>query len=36
VKILEDYGLTEGACVSSVNPGAGERRAGSIGLPIPD
>ncbi|MBV8441934.1 MAG: acyl-CoA synthetase, partial [Hyphomicrobiales bacterium] len=35
VKILEGYGLTEGACVSSVNPTAGERRAGSIGLPIP-
>src|SRR5271157_2267538 len=35
VKILEGYGLTEGACVSSVNPPAGERRAGSIGLPIP-
>ena len=30
VKILEGYGLTEGACVSSVNPAAGERRAGSI------
>jgi fatty-acyl-CoA synthase len=35
VKILEGYGLTEGACVSSVNPAVGERRAGSIGLPIP-
>ena len=35
VKILEGYGLTEGACVSSINPAAGERRAGSIGLPIP-
>ena len=35
VKILEGYGLTEGSCVSSVNPAAGERRAGSIGLPIP-
>jgi fatty-acyl-CoA synthase len=35
VKILEGYGLTEGACVSSVNPAAGERRAGSIGLRIP-
>ena len=35
VKIFEGYGLTEGACVSSVNPAAGERRAGSIGLPIP-
>src|SRR5208282_945693 len=35
VKILEGYGLTEGGCVSSVNPVAGERHAGSIGLPIP-
>ncbi len=35
VKILEGYGLTEGACVSSINPAAGERFAGSIGLPIP-
>ena len=32
IKILEGYGLTEGACVSSVNPPAGERRVGSIGL----
>ena len=35
VKILEGYGLTEGACASSLNPPAGERFAGSIGLPIP-
>src|SRR4029077_20121895 len=35
VKILEGYGLTEGACVSSINPIEGERFAGSIGLPIP-
>ena len=35
VKILEGYGLTEGACASSLNPPAGERLAGSIGLPIP-
>ncbi|WP_310235178.1 acyl-CoA synthetase [Rhizobium miluonense] len=35
IKILEAYGLTEGACVSSVNPPAGERRIGSIGLRIP-
>ncbi|MCU1752950.1 acyl-CoA synthetase [Pseudomonas sp. 6D_7.1_Bac1] len=34
VKILEGYGLTEGACVSSVNPPHGERRMGSIGIRI--
>ncbi|HLZ67755.1 MAG TPA: acyl-CoA synthetase [Aliidongia sp.] len=35
IKILEGYGLTEGACVSSINPPRGERRVGSIGLCIP-
>ena len=35
MKIIEGYGLTEGACVSSVNPPEGERLPGSIGLPIP-
>ena len=35
MKILEGYGLTEGTCVSSVNPPSGERRLGSIGLRIP-
>jgi len=35
LKIIEGYGLTEGGCVSSVNPSGGERRAGSIGLRIP-
>ncbi|WP_166359654.1 acyl-CoA synthetase [Pseudomonas akapageensis] len=34
LKILEGYGLTEGACVSSVNPPHGERRIGSIGIRI--
>lgn len=34
VKILEGYGLTEGACVSSVNPPHGERHIGSIGIRI--
>jgi fatty-acyl-CoA synthase len=34
-KVIEGYGLTEGGCVSSVNPSAGKRRAGSIGLRIP-
>lgn len=32
VRILEGYGLTEGACVSSSNPPDGERPIGSIGL----
>lgn len=35
LKILEGYGLTEGTCVSSVNPPLGDRRLGSIGLRIP-
>ena len=33
--VIEGYGLTEGGCVSSVNPRAGERRIGSIGLRLP-
>ena len=35
VRILEGYGLTEGACVSSINPAHGDRRVGSIGLRLP-
>ena len=35
VRVLEGYGLTEGTCVSAVNPAAGERRVGSIGLRYP-
>lgn len=35
LKILEGYGLTEGTCVSTVNPPFGERHLGSIGLRIP-
>ena len=35
LKIVEGYGLTEGACVSSVNPPEGQRHAGSVGLLIP-
>ncbi|HLG21677.1 MAG TPA: long-chain fatty acid--CoA ligase [Candidatus Manganitrophaceae bacterium] len=34
--ILEGYGLSEGTCVSSVNPLGGKRKIGSIGLPLPD
>ena len=35
VRIAEGYGLTEGTCISSVNPLEGDRRAGSIGLRFP-
>ncbi|WP_258170277.1 acyl-CoA synthetase, partial [Burkholderia thailandensis] len=35
VKIVEGYGLTESACVASLNPLDGERRIGSIGLRLP-
>lgn len=35
LKILEGYGQTEATCVSSVNPGIGERRIGSIGFRLP-
>nr|WP_313404933.1 acyl-CoA synthetase [Pseudomonas sp.] len=33
--LIEGYGLTEGTCGNCANPPAGERRPGSIGLPIP-
>ena len=35
VKILEGYGLTEATCLVSVNPLEGERKVGSVGLPVP-
>lgn len=35
VRILEGYGMTEGCCVSSINPPSGERRVGSVGLRLP-
>ncbi len=35
IPIVEGYGLTEGTCVSSVNPKDGERRVGSVGFPLP-
>ncbi len=35
IQILEGYGLTEGVCISSVNPPAGEKRVGSIGFRLP-
>ena len=33
--IVEGYGLTEGTCVSALNPVAGERRVGCVGLRLP-
>jgi acyl-CoA synthetase (AMP-forming)/AMP-acid ligase II len=35
VKILEGYGMTEATCLVSINPPDGERKIGSVGLPIP-
>jgi long-chain acyl-CoA synthetase len=35
-RLVEGYGLTEAAPVTHCNPVYGERRAGSIGLPMPD
>ncbi|EFK05347.1 long-chain-fatty-acid--CoA ligase [delta proteobacterium NaphS2] len=34
--IVEGYGLTESSPVTHINPFIGKRKAGSIGLPIPD
>jgi fatty-acyl-CoA synthase len=34
IRILEAYGLTETACISTLNPIDGDRRIGSIGLPL--
>ena len=35
-KLVEGYGLTETSPITHVNPINGVRRAGSIGLPVPD
>jgi long-chain acyl-CoA synthetase len=34
--LIEGYGLTEASPVTHVNPTEGERRAGSIGIPVPN
>jgi long-chain acyl-CoA synthetase len=35
IPIIEGYGLSEGSCASTVNPLSGERKAGTVGLPLP-
>ena len=35
VPVVEAYGLTEAACISTINPVEGERRNGSVGLSLP-
>lgn len=35
VTIVEGYGLTEATCLVSVNPPAGEKKIGSVGIPFP-
>ena len=35
VTICEGYGLTEATCLVSINPPAGEKKVGSIGIPFP-
>jgi len=35
IRLTEGYGLTEGACVTSLNPPLGESRAGTVGIRLP-
>jgi long-chain acyl-CoA synthetase len=35
VTIVEGYGLSEGTCVSTLNPPAGPRKPGTVGLTLP-
>jgi acyl-CoA synthetase (AMP-forming)/AMP-acid ligase II len=34
IPIIEGYGLSEGSCASTVNPLTGQRKAGTVGLPL--
>ncbi|MRH92401.1 AMP-binding protein [Nocardia sp. SYP-A9097] len=35
IPIIEGYGLSEGSCASTLNPVAGQRKPGTVGLPLP-
>ncbi|MGW6620729.1 class I adenylate-forming enzyme family protein [Nocardia sp. NPDC055002] len=35
VPIVEGYGLSEGTCASTLNPVAGQRKPGTVGIPLP-
>ncbi|MFB7718971.1 class I adenylate-forming enzyme family protein [Nocardia sp. NPDC056100] len=35
VPIVEGYGLSEGTCASTLNPVVGQRKPGTVGLPLP-
>ncbi|MEV4124435.1 AMP-binding protein [Nocardia sp. NPDC049707] len=35
ISIVEGYGLSEGTCASTLNPIAGQRKPGTVGLPLP-
>jgi long-chain acyl-CoA synthetase len=35
VPIVEGYGLSEGTCASTLNPPAGPRKPGTVGIPLP-
>lgn len=35
IELLEGYGLSEATCVIAMNPPAGKRKIGSVGVPLP-
>ncbi|MGB0798554.1 MAG: acyl-CoA synthetase, partial [Planktomarina sp.] len=35
VEIVEGYGMTEATCLVSCNPNLGEKKVGSVGIPLP-